>query len=265
MIIGDTVLNKIYLGDTEVEKIYLGDDLVYDGGGKDYSQEYLTFDIISGGTLNFTIDYYTTPTINYSINGGEWISHTIQRDVNAPISLNSGDIIQFKGNGYSLEYVLMSASTIVYNAYGNLYSIVDGSNFQTITTIPNVQGVFSNNGGLGLFSYSKIVDASNMYIPETNINIRQSRSNYYGLFSNCTSLIKSPSVPKACNYAQMFKGCSNLSYIKCLSDYIPTGSYGSTSNWVQGVAATGTFVKAAGVEWPSGNNGIPNGWTIIEE
>ena len=39
------------------------------------------------------------------------------------------------------------------------------------------------------------------------------------------------------------------------------GSY--TSGWLSGVAAEGTFYKAARVSyWPSGANGIPVGWTV---
>lgn len=31
-----------------------------------------------------------------------------------------------------------------------------------------------------------------------------------------------------------------------------------------GVSPTGTFVKKAGVDWPTGNSGIPSGWTVVE-
>ena len=36
-----------------------------------------------------------------------------------------------------------------------------------------------------------------------------------------------------------------------------------TSNWVNGVASTGRFVKAANMKsWTTGTSGIPNGWTV---
>ena len=36
-----------------------------------------------------------------------------------------------------------------------------------------------------------------------------------------------------------------------------------TSNWVDGVASTGTFVKASDMNnWPTGASGIPKGWTV---
>ena len=39
-----------------------------------------------------------------------------------------------------------------------------------------------------------------------------------------------------------------------------------TQNWVNGVAASGTFVKAASMSsWTTGNNGIPSGWTVQDD
>ena len=39
---------------------------------------------------------------------------------------------------------------------------------------------------------------------------------------------------------------------------------GSLGNWVTGVNASGTFVKADNVTLETGNNGIPDGWSITE-
>jgi len=63
-------------------------------------------------------------------------------------------------------------------------------------------------------------------------------------------------------YRYMFNGCFKLSYIKCLAT---TGinENNSTTNWVYGVASTGTFIKDVNVTWPTGNNGIPTGWNYV--
>ena len=84
------------------------------------------------------------------------------------------------------------------------------------------------------------------------------------MFYTCTSLIKAPDLLAAtlvsnC-YMNMFTNCTNLSSIKCLGYNPNAGAY----QWVRGVSATGTFTKKAGVSWPTGNNGIPNGWTVVE-
>jgi len=61
----------------------------------------------------------------------------------------------------------------------------------------------------------------------------------------------------------MFNGCTNLNYIKCLAT---TGinENNSTTNWVQNVSSTGTFVKDTNATWPTGNNGIPTGWYTFD-
>ena len=85
---------------------------------------------------------------------------------------------------------------------------------------------------------------------------------YEYMFYDCRNLTTAPELPATtlatgC-YSYMFRGCTILNYIKCLAT-----SFGqnSLSNWVQNVAATGTFVKDANATWTTGTSGIPNGWT----
>jgi len=114
---------------------------------------------------------------------------------------------------------------------------------------------------------------------------------YFGMFKNCTSLTTAPQLPattlagwcydsmfSGCSrlttapelpattlanncYAYMFNGCSSLNYIKCLA-VNGINQNVSTTNWVDGVAASGTFVKNANATWPTGASGIPNSWTV---
>ena len=59
----------------------------------------------------------------------------------------------------------------------------------------------------------------------------------------------------------MFYNCSNLNYVVCLAT--DKSASNCVSNWLSGVANTGTFVKASSMSnWPSGNSGIPSGWTV---
>lgn len=90
---------------------------------------------------------------------------------------------------------------------------------------------------------------------------------YSEMFMNCTSLKTAPELPaetlvEGC-YSLMFNGCTNLNYVKCLATDI-SADY-CTINWLDGVAATGTFKKATGMEdWTTGVDGIPTGWTVID-
>jgi len=62
-------------------------------------------------------------------------------------------------------------------------------------------------------------------------------------------------------YSNMFRGCTNLNYIKAMFTTTPSASY--TGNWVNGVASSGTFVKNSAASWNvTGNNGVPTGWTV---
>jgi len=87
---------------------------------------------------------------------------------------------------------------------------------------------------------------------------------YYSMFDGCSALTAAPALPattlvQTC-YDYMFNGCSNLSSVTCLATE-GINQNGSTTNWLDGVAASGTFTAATDATWPEGVNGIPSGWT----
>lgn len=89
---------------------------------------------------------------------------------------------------------------------------------------------------------------------------------YHSMFSWCTSLTTAPELPvdtlvDNC-YKYMFQFCSSLNYIKCLANDIYATD--CTYKWVDGVAATGTFVREAGMLWTTDDSGIPSGWTVVD-
>ena len=92
---------------------------------------------------------------------------------------------------------------------------------------------------------------------------------YAFMFNGCTSLTRAPELPayflvEDC-YRGMFKGCTNLNYIKCLAGETVIGlRVTCTGGWVNGVAASGTFIKYknASMTWGTGADGIPSGWTV---
>ena len=86
---------------------------------------------------------------------------------------------------------------------------------------------------------------------------------YNSMFYGCTELTVAPDLPATtlidhC-YHGMFNNCSKLNYVKCLAENAITNN---TDVWLQNTSNTGTFIKANGVTWSSGANGIPGGWTI---
>ena len=91
---------------------------------------------------------------------------------------------------------------------------------------------------------------------------------YNGMFGGCTGLTSAPELPAttlASNcYASIFGGCTSLNYIKAMFTTTPSSTY--TSNWVNGVASNGTFVKNSAATWNPeevrGVNGVPTNWTV---
>jgi hypothetical protein len=80
-----------------------------------------------------------------------------------------------------------------------------------------------------------------------------------------TDLTTAPALPatiltEMC-YWNMFNGCDSLSHITMLATDISAED--CLTDWVDGVAAAGTFVKAASMtSLPTGASGIPSGWSV---
>ena len=98
---------------------------------------------------------------------------------------------------------------------------------------------------------------------------------FYNMFCNCTSLEVSPvlrvegtpTMQLGC-CKSMFVGCSKLKKVTCYFTPCQVNYYDgpewTTTGWMVGVSSTGTFIKKKGTEWPSGTQGIPEGWTVKE-
>ena len=90
---------------------------------------------------------------------------------------------------------------------------------------------------------------------------------YYSMFNGCTSLETAPvlhatTLETDC-YQDMFKGCTSLNNITMLATDISATD--CLTNWVNGVASTGTFTKSPEMTTlPTGVNGIPSGWTVVD-
>ena len=332
---GTLTLTASYSGFTATGNVTIYQEAV------DFSTESLTFNILSAGTINWTASKTdVTKTIDYKLNNGEWTSITSNTGSSAPtIEVNSGDKLQFKGNNVqygasSSSYITFSGSTAGFEVEGNIMSLINGANFDTLTTLQDSYTFYSLFKGCnGLTSAQNLILpamtlANNCYdsmfngctslttapaLPATTLangcygNMFNGCTNlttapalpatklakdcYSSMFSKCDSLITAPVLPasetlhgcywfmfsscyslttapailattlKSFSCYGMFGYCRNLNYIKCLATEIESNS---TSSWVSGVASTGTFVKASSMDnWTTGDNGIPSGWTVV--
>ena len=88
---------------------------------------------------------------------------------------------------------------------------------------------------------------------------------YQNMFNGCTNLTTAPELPaiklayECMHY--MFAGCTSLTTVKILATDISAKFclYG----WLYRVSPTGTFIKKSSVEYPVGESGIPEGWTVV--
>ena len=73
-------------------------------------------------------------------------------------------------------------------------------------------------------------------------------------------MLPATTLAKNC-YNTMFQWCTNLSAVTCLATDISATD--CTFDCLDGVAASGTFTKAASMTgWGSGRWGFPSGWTV---
>lgn len=88
---------------------------------------------------------------------------------------------------------------------------------------------------------------------------------YESMFKGCTSLVTAPELPaitlKTGCYKNMFEGCSSLNSITMKATNVSASD--CLTDWVKGVAASGTFTKDANTSLPTGDSGIPDGWEVV--
>lgn len=279
--VGVLQLTATYEGFTATGSV----DVYQEAVAVDYLSMPLTFEILTAGNIVWKASNTSIArSIKYSLdNGTTWTTiNATTAGVSIPVS--AGSIIQFKGTnsayGNSSYFNSFNASTASFNVYGNIMSLINETNFKNLTSFSGTYNFYS------LFRETKMVDAENLILPATTLT----NSCYRNMIAFCTSLTTAPELPATtldsscyqnmfygCTeleiapvlaaktlvsncYQGLFYGCTNLNYIKCLATTI-TG----TNQWVQNVQTnSGTFVKAPGVSWVTGNNGIPTNWTVIE-
>ena len=260
----------------------------------DYSLDYFTLEFLEPGTItieNYWDGYseaaylYEDEKIYYSLNNGStWNYFEYDYELNdgngayVPVSVQAGDKLIMKAikiGWYASESTagFKIASTCNFNACGNIMSLIWGDDFIGQTDFKNNYDV-PEDGKLdarGCMAFSNLfngntnlINAENLILPATTL-CEDFGSEYEYMFNGCTSLLSAPTLiaPKLSSYSynNMFNGCSSLTKIICLATDISASD--CTTNWVDGVAASGTFTKAANMNnWTTGTSGIPNGWTI---
>jgi len=255
----------------------------------DYSADYLTFRVLTSGTISWKAVGDLAKTIEYSIDNGAWTSITSMSE-GATISVVQGNLVRFRGSNTTYAtsnsaYSGFEGGTATYNIEGNIMSLLYGDNFAENTTLPNSAYIFCS-----LFKKAPVISAEYLILPATTLR----NYCYRALFSYCGTLTKAPELPATtlatgcywymfdhstimeapvlnattlvseC-YGHMFEGCGLLNRITCFA----TSGLGTSKcleGWVKNVSGYGAFVKAANVtSWLTGDDGIPTGWIVCED
>ena len=171
----------------------------------------------------------------------------------------------FAGCTSLTQAIVLPATTLYHNCYASMFSgctsliILPSGMFPVWTNAPTQSCAYMFMGCTSLTTVPADLLPTDLSSSGTGM--------YYSMFSGCTSLtaapdLRSPQIRSgSTNYHYMFSGCTSLSRILCLLQSIPTNSI---LGWTRNVAVTGTFVKDPSASWPTGENGIPSGWTVVD-
>ena len=142
----------------------------------------------------------------------------------------------------------------------------------SLTTAPELLATASLNNNIeeiGFIYESMFENCTNLVYGPSILPITTVDSNSYNrMFMNCVNLERAPEILATniaySSYTEMFSGCSKVNRIKHMLLSYPANPTYQPGLWVNGVSATGTFIKNASMtnEWSVGVNGIPTGWTV---
>lgn len=163
----------------------------------------------------------------------------------------------------------ISISTFkTYRVSGNIMSLLDGTDFETLTTVPDY-AFYRLFPLAGSANNTYLKDISNLRLPATNLGAYC----YSYMFYKCTDITTAPKLPapilKDHCYSYMFNGCGSLCDIEVNFTKWP-GISGddvwATQSWLNSVASSGTFTcpgdltPEGGSYYGSGK--IPEGWKV---
>ena len=217
--------------------------------------------------------------MQYSKNGGAMTD----MDGYTSIEVNAGDKVQFYGNSACYEDTSIAGGDATVKVYGNIMSLLDEKGFAEAITLKEEYTFY-----VLFYLNDKLTDASGLLLPATEL----AESCYAGMFYNCSSLTAAPATLPATTladncydsmflgctslttapvlpattlaelcYNTMFQWCTNLSAVTCLATDISATD--CTKDWLDGVAASGTFTTPSSTDWTTGISGIPEGWTRV--
>ncbi|MBR1939034.1 MAG: hypothetical protein IJ836_08810 [Spirochaetales bacterium] len=227
----------------------------------------------AGGTISFYDDRSNTTSASYTIkcdtecyvygNVMSLINSTDFKDLTSLENLAYSFAALFYENtkikNHPSKPLVLPATTLANNCYHRMFQGCTG-----LTQAPELPATTLANECYVAMFHSCTGLTETPVLPATELK----PACYYQMFIDCTGLTEAP-VLKAeelvtrC-YALMFSGCMNINKVICHAT--SDNGTASTTNWLNGVASTGTFSRPATASfWVSDSpSGIPNGWTTTD-
>ena len=171
-----------------------------------------------------------------------------------------------KGSGTAITYIdihpdnplILPVTTLAPKCYMQMFR-----NCTSLTRAPKfrVEGTAYRCCYNMLRQCSNLTDATDVELPAMTL----SEDCYREMIRQCSKLKTMPILPaktlvKGC-YQQLFSG-SGVTTVICLATDISATS--CLENWMNSAQSKGTFYKAPGMTYPSGDSGIPDGWTQVD-
>ena len=245
-----------------------------DDGYATMSSGYSRYNTFSGTTCGFKVKGNVMSLLNKNFASLDTLqsAYTFQ------------NLFKFCAGLTDVNQLVLPATTLVQDCYDNMFNYCTGltaasqlvlpattlanycyegmfSTCRSLTTAPELPATTLANGCYRFMFNGCSALTTAPALPITTLT----QQCYYGMFNYCTGLITAPELPATilaneC-YKEMFYNCFKLTYIKCLATDISASQ--CTNEWLRYGASTGTFVKNPSMSsWPTGYNGIPNGWTV---
>ena len=155
------------------------------------------------------------------------------------------------------ENLILPATTLASGCYSTMFE-----GCTSLTSAPSVLPATTLTGFCYQYMFNRCVSLTTApELPATKLVT----CCYSDMFNGCTSLTSAPELPATklmtyC-YDSMFNGCSKLNKIVMLATDINASN--CLTNWVFGVASSGTFIKHPNMTFLStGVSGIPSGWIV---
>lgn len=229
------------------------------GGAPTPEPDVLNFYMPNGGTVS--LNKTGSPTVvelEYSLDRGQtWAIWQPDNDGNRSLVLSAGQRMYVRNTsetqtgfstGSSNRYQFAFTDTV--EAHGNINSLLC-KNAESVAslTVYCYAFIFQN--------CSSLVTAPEL--PATTL----AQTCYSNMFQGCQSLVIPPklpatTVPSYCYYS-MFYNCTSLREIRTQMTDISAVS--CLANWLYNAPAQGDFYCPAELTIPTGDSGIPSGWT----